>query len=85
MSPTPTTLVTLQLESPHNTLAYVQQLSGLQGVTIDADYGLVLISPQRSLYVVRVVGALDAEQLMAQHPEVKGVHGDVTIQAIDSP
>jgi len=83
MPQTPTSLVTLRLEPPHNTLAYVQQLSGFQGVAIDADYGLVLISPQRSLYVVRVVGTLDAERLMAQHPEVQGVHGDVNIQAID--
>ncbi|UZQ54335.1 hypothetical protein OOK60_17955 [Trichothermofontia sichuanensis B231] len=83
MSSTPTSLVTLQLDPPHNTLAYVQQLAGLQGVTIDTDYGLVLINPTRSLYVVRVMGPVDAAQLMAQHPEVKGVHGDVNIQTLD--
>lgn len=83
MSLTPTSLVTLQLDPPHNTLAYVQQLAGLQGVTIDTDYGLVLINPTRSLYVVRVMGPVDAAQLMAQHPEVKGVHGDVNIQTLD--
>lgn len=76
-------LVTLQLEPPLNSLEQVKQLSGIQDLDVDEEYGLVLISPKRHLYVVRVSGEIDSDQLMAMQPLVKGVHGDVKIAPIE--
>lgn len=76
-------LVTLQLEPPQNSLEQVKQLSGIQDLEVDEEYGLVLISPKRHLYVIRVSGAIDSDQLMAMQPLVKGVHGEVKIAPIE--
>lgn len=72
-------LITLHLPPPRGSLQQVKQLAGLKGVEIDEDYGLVLISPRRHLYTIRVTGPVDADQLMAEQPEVKGVYPDVRI------
>ena len=77
-------LITLQLQSPNNSLEYVKQLAGFKDVEIDETYGLVLISPKRNLYVIRVSGDLDADQLMSTQPEVKGVHRDVKVEPFDT-
>jgi len=60
-------------------------MRGLQGVEIDEAYGLVLISPKRQLYTIRVSGAIDAERLIAEQPEVKGVHGDTRVSTFGPP
>lgn len=72
-------LITLHLPPPRDTLQQVKQFPELKGVEIDEDYGLVLISPKRHLYTIRVTGPLDADKLMAGQPEVKGVYPDVKI------
>lgn len=77
-------LVTLQLESPNNSLEYVKQLSGIRDLEIDEDYGIVPISPKRNLYVIRVTGDVDANQLMSIQSAVKGVHGDIKVEPFDS-
>lgn len=72
-------LVTLHLLPPQNCLAEVKVLAGIKDLNIDENYGLVLISPKRNLYVIRVSGDLDQQQLMAVQPLIKGIHGDVKI------
>lgn len=76
-------LVTLELVPPHNTLEHVRALPVLRELMIDAPYGLVSISPKRNLYVVRVNGPIEPDRLMTV-PQVKGVHGDARISAIDA-
>jgi hypothetical protein len=73
-------LITLYLEPPNNSMEYVQQLSGIRDLKIDANYGLVPISPKRNLYVIRVIGDIDANHLMSIQPAVKGVHGDIKVE-----
>jgi hypothetical protein len=75
-------LVTLHLQPPNNSLEYVKQLSGIRELEIDENYGLVLISPKRELYVIRVTGDLEPNHLMSIQPAVKGVHGDVKVAPI---
>jgi hypothetical protein len=71
-------LVTLRLAPAHRTLEYARHLLEPLGLRIDVQYGLVSISPKRSLFVVRVGGEIDGEAL-ASLPEVAGVHGDPKI------
>jgi hypothetical protein len=73
-------LITLHLQPPNNSLQYVKQLSGIRELEIDENYGLVPIAPKRDLYVIRVCGDLDPNQLMSIQPAVKGVHGDVKVE-----
>ncbi|MDC0834730.1 hypothetical protein AY599_11895 [Leptolyngbya valderiana BDU 20041] len=76
-------LITLELQTENNSLEDVKQLPGINELEIDEEYGLVLISPKRQLYVIRVSGDMDVEQLMSIQPAVKGVYGDPKIEAID--
>jgi hypothetical protein len=73
------TLITLELLGNDNTLGFVKQVEGLKDLDIDEEYGLVLISPKKHLYVIRVNGPVDAEKLMSVQPKVKGVSADVRI------
>ncbi|MCF6148327.1 MAG: hypothetical protein E3K37_06680 [Candidatus Kuenenia sp.] len=75
-------LITLHLQPGENTLPYAKQLSGLKGLEIDEDYGLVPISPKRNLYTIRVTGDIDPDKLMSVQPEVKGVYADIKISPI---
>ena len=75
-------LINLQLSPPNNSLRYVCRLPGLDRAAIDESYGLVAISPKRSLYVIRVSGPFDRTAVLAL-PEVKGIHADVRISAIE--
>ena len=77
-------LITLNLPPPNNSLSYVRQLDGIKDLEIDENYGLVLISPKRDLYVIRVSGEIDPQSLMAIQPLVKGVHGDIKVAPIES-
>lgn len=77
-------LITLHLPPPNNSLNYVKQLDGIKDLNIDEDYGLVLISPKRDLYVIRVSGDIDSQKLMSMQPLVKGVHGDPKIAPTES-
>ncbi len=74
-------LVTLKFAPSEATLVRARELLELLGLTVDDAYGLVSISPKRGLYVVRVEGEVNNEQLSAL-PEVVGVHGDVHIAPI---
>lgn len=75
-------LITLQLSPQENSLEYVKGLPGLKELEIDENYGLILISPKRSLYTIRVSGDIDADTLISLQPKVKGVHGDPKISPI---
>ena len=77
-------LITLNLSPPNNSLEYVKQLDGIKDLEIDEDYGLVLISQKRDLYVIRVSGDIDSQKLMEIQPLVKGVHGDIKIAPTES-
>ncbi len=77
-------LITLQLLTDENTLESVKTLPGLKELKIDEDYGLVLISPKRNLYTIRVSGDLDSDTLMSVQPKVKGVYADVKVAPIKS-
>jgi hypothetical protein len=46
-------MIKLQLPESIKDLASVQTLPGLSDLTLDPEFGLVLISPRDSLYVVR--------------------------------
>jgi hypothetical protein len=73
-------LITLELQAPYNSLESVRKLAGLVDLEIDIDYGLVLISPKRNLYAIRVWGDLDPANLMSVQPAVKGVSSDPKIK-----
>ncbi len=75
-------MIKLQLSPPNNTIDYVRRIPGLNTLSVDEEYGLVLISPKRGLYVIRVLGDIDVEQIRTI-PEVEGVYGDVRIAPID--
>jgi hypothetical protein len=77
-------LITLHLEPPNNSLEYVKQLPGIKDLEIDENYGLVLISPKRNLYVIRVSGDINPNHLMSIQPAVKGVHGDTQVRSFNS-
>jgi hypothetical protein len=77
-------LVTLHLLTDENTLEYVKQLPGIRQLNIDEDYGLVLISPKRNLYTIRVSGDIDPDNLMSIQRKVKGVYADLKIAPIKS-
>ena len=77
-------LVTLHLLPEENTLEYVKELLGLRELKIDEDYGLVLISPKRNLYTIRVSGDIDPDKLTSVQPKVKGVYADMKIAPIKS-
>jgi hypothetical protein len=74
-------LITLRLTPADSSLDHAQHLLKPFGLRVDAQYGLVLISPKRSLYVVRVEGDIEEAALSAL-PEVVGVHGDPKIAPI---
>ena len=73
-------LIMIELQPHNNSLEYVRQLPGFDELDIDEEYGLVLISPKRQLYVVRVSGNVDLDRLMSIQPAVKGVYGDPKIE-----
>lgn len=75
-------LIKIQLFPPNNTLDYARRIPGLDTLDIDETYGLVSISPQRGLYVIRVLDGVDADRIRTL-PEVKGVYGDVRIAPIN--
>jgi hypothetical protein len=77
-------LITLRLTPADRTFEHAQKLLEPFGLRADAQYGLVLISPKRSLFVVRVEGDIKDEALRAL-PEVVGVHGDPKIAPIGKP
>lgn len=72
-------LVTLELTSDQSSLEYVKELPGLANLQIDEEYGVINISSKKNLYVIRVSGELEPEQLMSNQPQVKAVHGDAKI------
>ena len=74
-------LITLRLTPADRTLEHAQSLLEPLGLGVDAQYGLVMISPKRSIFVVRVEGDINEETLTAL-PEVVGVHGDPKIAPI---
>lgn len=72
-------LIKLELEPSLADLTAVRQLKGLQNLQIDDGYGLVCISPKRRLYVIRVIGAVDADRLQAAQPRIRGLYGEVRV------
>lgn len=76
-------LITLDLLPGENTMKHVKQFSGLEKLDIDEDYGLVVISPKRNLYVIRVSGEIDIDRLMSMQPKVKGVYADLKVVPVN--
>ena len=73
-------LITLYLLPPQNTLEFIKSLPWAKELTIDIEYGLVLISPRKSLYTIRAKSEHDLFPLLDDYPEIiKGIHGDVRI------
>ena len=75
-------MIKLELDRPNNTLSYVRQISGLDELNIDEEYGVVPIDPKRGLYVIRVIGEIDADKVRALNT-VRGVYGDVRVAPFD--
>ena len=75
-------LITLKLTPEDCALEHVESLLQPFGIKVDSDYGVVMISPKRRLYVVRAEGEVDAAQLKIL-PEVVGVYGDPKIVPIE--
>ena len=75
-------LITLKLTSKDSTFEHAQSLLKPLGLRVDAHYGLVMISPKRSLFVVRVEGDIDKKALSAL-PQFVGVYGDPKIAPIE--
>jgi hypothetical protein len=65
-----------------NTLDYVKQLFQHENLDIDEGYGLVVISPKRNLFTIRVFGDIDAKKLQNRQPKIDGIYGDVRIAPI---
>ncbi len=76
-------LIMLELQQHNNSLEDVRKLPGLEEFDIDEEYGLVLISPKRQLYVIRISGNVDLDRLMSIQPAVKGVYGDPKIEPLE--
>ncbi len=75
-------LITLHLLPGENTLQHVKQLPGLEDLDIDENYGLVIISPKRNLYTIRVSGDIGADKLRSVQPKVEGIYADVKVVPI---
>ncbi len=74
------TLITLHLPPPKNTFEYVKTLPWLNNLTLDENFGLVLISPKHDLYTICVKGKIDSKKLKSDYSDIiKGIHGDAKI------
>ena len=79
-------LITLHLLPPLSSFEEVKRLPVLEGLAFDEEYGLVLISPKRNLYTIRVEGEIDPVQLQAKDPDlIRGVYGDIKISPLKTP
>lgn len=70
-------MIKLYLQPGENTMQQVKQLPGLEKLDIDTDYGLILISPKRNLYTIRVSGDIDIDRLMSKQLKIKGIYPDI--------
>lgn len=77
-----TSLITLHLLPGENNLDYVKQLLQNENLDIDDGYGLVVISPKRNLYTIRVSGDIDTNKLLKRQPKVEGIYADAKISPI---
>lgn len=59
----------------------VQKLPGLADLNLDEEYGLVMISPRESLYVIRTDSVDDIARRRELSPEIIGVYGDSRISS----
>lgn len=75
-------LITLKLTPEVSTFEHALSLLKPLGLEVDVDYGLVMISPKRNLFVVRVEGDISEDALSALS-EFVGVHGDPNIAPIE--
>ena len=75
-------IIKLKVDEPNNTLSYIRRIAGLDELKIDEDYGVVPIDPKHGLYVIRVLGEIDADKVRALSI-VRGVYGDVRVAPID--
>ena len=77
-----TSLITMHLLPGENTLDYVKKLLHNENLDIDDGYGLVVISPKRNLYTIRVSGDIDTNKLLKRQKKVKGIYADAKIAPI---
>ena len=69
-------LVTLNLSRNEKTIEHIRSLlSTVRNITIDDEYGIVLISDKRDLYAVRVIGEVNTNELKLIKTEIKEVYG----------
>jgi hypothetical protein len=72
-------MIKLRLPAGPHDLSEVQALPGLAGLRLDPKFGIILISPRDSLYVVRADAVDDLERRRGLSPEILGAYGDVRI------
>jgi hypothetical protein len=74
-------MIMLELGDGERTLDFVNSLGWARNLTIDEQYGVVVVSPSKSLYVIRVEG--DVVTIAALHSEggdrIAGVYPDAPI------
>jgi len=76
-------MIKLKLLPPFNTMKAVRDLPGLKDLVFDSIYGLVLISPKDSLYVVRTPSSIDNRKARKSlSPEIIEFYGDTKIAGI---
>ena len=75
-------MIKLELAPGEADLSRVKGLDGIKGLYVDEDYGLICISPKRSLYTIRVAGKVDRDSLMTVQSRVKGVYGEMQISEV---
>jgi hypothetical protein len=74
-------MIKLRLPGPTRDFESVQALPGLTGLPLDPSFGLVLISPRDSLYVVRTELIDDLDRRRRLSPEIIEAYGDVRISS----
>jgi hypothetical protein len=79
----PRVMVTLRLDPGQATLPEVRDLLGLAAEEVDADFGVVNISPAEHLYTILVDEAAAAR--VADAPQVEGVFANPRIEPFGPP
>jgi len=74
-------MIKLQLSEDERDFNPVQALGGLDGIQLDADFGLVLIDPRKSLYVVRAAEIDNVDARKKISPQIIDAYGDVRISS----
>lgn len=76
-------MIKLKLDKDSANLESVRELPGLLGVHLDESYGVILINPAQSQYVVRAdeIDNLDTRKKIS--PEILDAYGDIRISGFE--